>query len=201
MRFQPRFSVLAALVATGTLNAQQKISVSVGAGGEWITIPERVAQVGIAQGAWGASATLELGSVRTPWLRVIARLAYAPERVAPAAPQILTVGSGPRFLLLTTPYVTVAASLEAEAVRFSAAAYNEAVAYCRPGHGCPAVFLGYIDGWRVGASARPAVQIWPTGTVGLQITPAVRWLAPLGRGGPNGNPTYVSIGAGMVLRF
>jgi len=42
MRPRTWFLVVAALAAAGALNAQQKIGIGLGVGGEWITIPGRL---------------------------------------------------------------------------------------------------------------------------------------------------------------
>jgi len=201
MRLQVRFLVLVMAAAAGTLEAQQEIGVSFGLAGEWNTIPGRVDVSGVARGGWGGSATLELWYAKMPRFALLTRLGYAPERLAPAGPRMTTLGGGVRLTLFGTQHLSVRTSLEVEAVRFAAEAYNSAVAYCPPGYGCAQVFRGYWEGWRAGMSLRPALQVWPTDAVGFQITPAVRWLAPFGQGGPAGNPLYMTLGAGMVFKL
>jgi hypothetical protein len=112
-----------------------------------------------------------------------------------------TLGGGMRLAVLGTRYLKLRASLELEAVRFAVAAYNRVVAACGSGLFCPGNFLGHYEGWRIGMSLRPALQVWPTEVVGFQITPAVRWLAPFDQGGPAGNPLYLTLGAGMVFKL
>jgi hypothetical protein len=201
MQRRPWFPLLVALAGAGNLGAQQEFAVSLNVGGMWTTIPGRVARPEVARGVWGASAELELGHVEIPRLALVARLGYTPERLAPAGPGMTELGAGLRLAVLRSRRIGVSTSLDLEAVRFAATAYNAAVAECGPGLGCPAVFLGYADGWRLGMSLRPTLQIWPKKAVGFQIAPAVRWLGPFDQGGSAGNPVYLSFGVGMVFRL
>jgi hypothetical protein len=63
------------------------------------------------------------------------------------------------------------------------------------------------EGWRLGVSLRPALQVWPTERVGFELTPAVRWLVPMSRSLPSPyhdrytDPLYVTLGVGMVFKL
>jgi hypothetical protein len=218
MRLQRWFVVVAALAATGALHAQQKIGLSIGLGTEWTAIPGRPDAPGLAQGMWGGSATLYLCSVSIPRFAVVARLQYAPDRVAPAAPRMLSIGGGVRYTLATTRRLSLRPSLELEAVRFTAVdAYNAVLSpfVCPSGGAClfidPLTHYGegllIEEGWRLGLRLHPTLQIWPMERVGLELTPAVRWLLPVSRSLPSGghdrytDPLYVTLGVGVVFRF
>jgi hypothetical protein len=204
MRSQPWFPVLVTLAAAGTLQAQPELGVSVAVGPEWTPIPAHVDWLGRARGMWGGSAALELWQTRTPRAALVTRLGYAPERSEPAAPGMITIGAGMRMALASTRHLTLRTSLELEALHFTADAYNDAGPCPGTGGACPMVATGnYSGGWRFGASLRPALEVWPTGAVGLRVTPALRWLSPFGPGGPPayGSPLYLTVGIGAVLRL
>jgi hypothetical protein len=106
--------------------------------------------------------------------------------------------------LASARHLTLRTSLELEALHFTADAYNDAGPCPGTGGACPMVATGnYSGGWRFGASLRPALEVWPTGAVGLRVTPALRWLSPFGPGGPPayGSPLYLTVGIGAVLRL
>ena len=163
---------------------------------------------------WGGSATLALWSARIPRFALITRLNYAPGRVAPAAPRMLSIGSGVRYVLVANRYLSLRPSVEFEAIEFTAVdAFNAVLDpfVCRAA--CAFTPLDYYGegllmqrGWRLGLSFRPALQVRPLERVGLELTPGVRWLVPVSRSLPAEShdrytdPLYVTLGLGVVLK-
>ena len=220
MRLQLWFVILAALVAAGTLDAQQKIGLSAGLGGEWTAIPGSSNPYHGPRGAWGGSATLELWYARIPRFALITRLEYAPKRVAAPEPGILSVGGGLRYTLATGRHLTFRASAELEVMRFTGVdAYNAVVRPTVSTLPCNyfdiiCTFLNHYgeglfieEGWRLGVSLRPALQVWPMERVGLELTPAIRWLFPVSRSLPPSyhdrytDPLYLTFGIGVVFEL
>jgi hypothetical protein len=111
-----------------------------------------------------------------------------------------TLAGGVRLPLLTLGQLTASASLEVEGVYFGTAgavAYNEAVAVEA---GSLAERESYYPGWRGGMRLSPALEFWPTGAMGLRLAPALRWLGPVGEGGPLGNEAYVTFDLGVLWK-
>jgi hypothetical protein len=191
--------VLVVLLLGGSLQGQERVGARLGIGGEWSTIPARIDQEGVAEGLWGMVATLEFMHSAIPRLAFLARVGHAPEQLSPAAPLMTTLGGGIRLELLNRGHLTAGASLEVEAVCFSAAAYMEAAA----GSGLPRrrdMEYNYT-GWRGGVRLSPALELWPTSALGLRFAPALRWLGPVGGGGPPNNAAYVTANLGVLLRL
>ena len=218
MRLQPWVPVLITLAAASALHAQQKIGISLGVGGAWIETPGSFGGRLVAKGAWGGTATLELSHASIPRFALITRLEYSPDQVAPAAPRKLSIGGGLRYALATSRHLSLTPSVEFEALRLTAVdAYNTALRplVCRTiDVACPfdpsnvyGEGLLIEEGWRLGVSFRPAVQVWPVQWVGFELTPALRWLVPKSRSLPSSShdrytdPLYMTLGVGMVFKL
>jgi len=109
-----------------------------------------------------------------------------------------TLGAGVRLVMLSLGFLTTSTSVEVEGTHFTAAAYNGALAL---GAGSRLERDGYYTGWRGGMRLSPAVEFWPTGTMGFQFAPSLRWLAPVAEGGPVGNPVFVTFDLGLLFRL
>jgi hypothetical protein len=196
MRARSWFCVLAAVLLGGRLQAQEhQVGIRLGLGGQWSTIPGRVDVAGVAGGLWGGWATLEIRHPALSRLGFVTRAGHVPERLSPAAPRATTVAGGVRLGLLSAGRLTTSTSIEVEGVHFRAPAYNQALP------GWRVEWDSYNDGWRGGIRLFPAVEFWPTGAMGVQFAPAIRWLAPVGEGGPPDNAVYVTFDLGILLRW
>jgi hypothetical protein len=216
MRLVPWFAVFAALVTGSALNAQQKIGLSFGLGSQWTAIPGGPDLPGLARGMWGGSATLELSSANIPRFAFVTHVTYAPDRATPAAPRMLSVGGGLRYVLAAGRHLSMRPSVEFEALRFTAVdAYNAVVRTFTCTGSCPGdISFGYNregwlmdEGWRLGVSFHPTVQVWPAERVGFELTPAIRWLVPVSRSLPPSNhdrytdPLYLTLGVGVLFKL
>jgi len=185
----------------GSVQAEgPRAGVRLGLAGEWSTIPGRADRAGVADALWGGSATVEIRHPAILSLALVTRLGYVPGRLTPAAPQMTTIAGGVRLPLATLGPLSASASLEVEGVYFGtagAAAYNEAV-------GVEAGWFvereRYYPGWRGGMRLSPALEFWPTGVMGVRFAPALRWLGPIGEGGPLGNATYWTFDLGVLWK-
>ncbi len=199
MRFRLWFCAVAAVLLGGRLQAQeQRVGVRLGLAGEWSTVPDRVDYAQVAGGTWGGSATLEIRHPAMRRLAFVTRVGYVPERQSPAAPKITTLAGGVRLALWGTGRLTTSTALQIEGVYFGPAAYNEAVFATG---GWRAERDAYYPGWRAGVRLSPAVELWPTASMGFQFAPALRWLGPVGKGGPAGNAAFVTFGVGVLFKL
>jgi hypothetical protein len=199
MRVRPWSWVLAPVLMGGALQAQeQQVGIRLGLSGEWGTIPGRVDYARAAGGTWGGSATLEVQHPAMPRLTFVTRVGYVPERSSPAAPQYTTLAGGVRLALWSMGRLTASTALEIERLYFSPAAYNEAVGAAA---GWRFERDAYHWGWRGGMRVGAAVEFWPTGAIGYRVEPAIRWLGPVGEGGPGSNAAYATFGLGVLFRL